>query len=206
MTHTLPESTRFETFADGVFAIAITLLVIEIKVPTHEEVTAFGGLWPALLRRWPSYLGYLISFFTLGIMWVNHHAIFQYVRRVDRRFLLVNVLFLMGIAFVPFPTAVLAEHLPEAHERLAAVMFYGAVLVVIALLFNAVWWAGIGAGGRLLGPAAHAEGVETISRRYRLGPALYLAALALAFITPWLTLAVHAALALLWALPERTGV
>ena len=120
----LPDSTRLETFSDGVFAIAVTLLIFQVKVPDRDDVSAAGGLWRALGTRWPSYLGYVISFLTLGIMWVNHHAIFQYVRRVDRRFLLVNILFLMGIAFLPFPTAVLAEYLPEQEQRVAATMFW----------------------------------------------------------------------------------
>src|SRR5215218_9799758 len=91
----LSESDRLETFCDGVFAIAITLLVLEIRVPTHQQVHAAGGLGRALWTLWPSYLGYVIGFLTIGIMWTNHHAIFQYVRRTDRYFLLINVLFLL---------------------------------------------------------------------------------------------------------------
>jgi uncharacterized membrane protein len=200
----LPDSTRLETFSDGVFAIAVTLLIFQVKVPDLDEVAAAGGLWRALGTRWPSYLGYVISFLTLGIMWVNHHAIFQYVRRVDRRFLLVNILFLMGIAFLPFPTAVLADYLTEQEQRVAATMFYGGVLVAIAVLFNLVWWAGI-QRRRLLGTEVHAEGLDTISRRYRLGPVGYLVATALALVNVWASLAVHVGLALLFARPERAG-
>src|SRR5919204_1610930 len=128
------ESDRLETFCDGVFAIAITLLILEIKVPTPEHVHAAGGLLPALAALWPSYVGYLIGFFTIGIMWTNHHAIFQYVRRTDRYFLLINVAFLMLIAFLPFPTALLAEYLPEPEaERRIAVAVYSAAVLAIAL-------------------------------------------------------------------------
>ena len=204
MTAHLPSSTRLEAFSDGVFAIAITLLIIEIKVPSHAELAAAGGLWPALGTRWPSFVGYVISFLTLGIMWANHHAIFQYVRRADRRFLLVNVLFLMGISFLPFPTAVLAEYLPSLADRRTAVVLYGTTLVAIAVLFNWVWWTGIG-DPRLLGEQVDLEGLRTISRRYRLGPAGYLAALALAPVSVWLTLGLHGILALLFARPERAG-
>src|SRR6266508_3844418 len=115
------DTVRLEAFSDGVFAIAITLLVLEIRVPELETVAHHGGLWPALVALWPSYLGYLISFVTIGIMWANHHALFKYIRRCDRYFLIVNVVFLMGIAFVPFPTAVLAQHLPVAESRQVAV-------------------------------------------------------------------------------------
>ncbi len=130
MAGELPESTRVEAFSDGVFSIAITLLIIEIKVPSHDELVRTGGLWAALAARWPSYLGYAISFLTLGIMWANHHAMFQYIRRVDRRVLLVSVLFLMGIAFLPFPTAVLAAHLADPETRVSATVFYGSCFVV----------------------------------------------------------------------------
>ncbi len=107
------ETTRLEAFSDGVFAIAITLLILEIKVPAGPE-TQDHGLWRALLERWPSYVGYVISFATIGIMWVNHHALFKYIRRVDRALLLANLLLLMTISFLPYPTAVLAEHLSDA--------------------------------------------------------------------------------------------
>ncbi len=197
----LPETTRLETFADGVFAIAITLLVLEIKVP-HVDA-AHGGLWPELARLWPSFVGYVISFFTIGIMWVNHHAIFQYVRRCDRRFMFMNIFFLMGIAFVPFPTAVLAEHLADPATRQAATVFYNAFYVVMAILFNLVWRAGIGGGGRLLAANVHRAGLETISARYWVGPTGYGVATLLAFWNAWLGLGIALLLAILWMLSER---
>jgi len=195
----LPESTRLETFADGVFAIAITLLIIEIKVP-HADPE--HGLWTALFHLWPSYIGYFISFITIGIMWVNHHAIFQYVRRCDRRFLFANVFFLAGIAFVPFPTAVLAEHLPDPVRRQEAATFFSAWYVVIAVLFNILWQSGI-RGGRLLGANVHREGLATITRRYRFGPLAYLGTTAAAWWNAWLGLALFVGLAIFWTLAER---
>lgn len=200
----LPETTRLETFSDGVFAIAITLLVLEIPVPNAADIARAHGLWPALAAHWSSYLGYVISFVTIGIMWANHHSIYQYVRHTDRRFLLVNVFFLMGIGFLPFPTAVLAAHLPDPANRVAATMFYGATLVAIAILFNAVWWAGIWKG-RLLGRDIDHDGVRVITERYRLGPIGYLVALALAPVSVWISLGIHLALALFFTRAERPG-
>ena len=194
------DTTRLEAFSDGVFAIAITLLILEVKVPDHAEIQALGGLWPALAHRWPSLLGYLISFATIGIMWANHHAIFTYVRRCDRPFLLANLLLLMTVAFLPFPTAVLAEHLPDPDTRTAATMFYGSVLFLIAVAFNIVWWTGI-RDRRLLGSNIAEAGVQTI-RRYRMGPVGYAVATALALASVWLSLAIHAGLALLFARSE----
>jgi uncharacterized membrane protein len=198
------EPVRLEAFSDGVFAIAITLLVIEIKVPHHDAIAAAGGLWPALGRLWPSYLAFAISFLTIGIMWANHHAISHYVRRVDRPYVLATVLLLLAIAFVPFTTAVLAEHVADPHARTAATVFYGAWFVFTAVAFNVVWWTGI-RGRRLLGADVHEAGLQIITRRYRLGPVWYLVSVGLALLNVWLALAVHAALAALFALSEREG-
>jgi uncharacterized membrane protein len=193
------ETTRLEAFSDGVFAIAITLLVFGIKVPPAGPG---GDLVRSLTALWPSYLGYGISFVTLGIMWANHHAIFAYIRRCDRYFLLIHVFFLMCIAFLPFPTAVLAEHLPDPTSRRVAVAFYSATLVVIALAYNAVWWYAV-AGRRLVDPRADSAAIRTISRRYLLGPVSYAVSFALAFVNVWASLAVHGILAILYLLPER---
>jgi TMEM175 potassium channel family protein len=201
----LTETDRLETFCDGVFAIAITLLVLEIRGPSEQAVAEAGGLFPALARLWPSYLGYVISFLTLGIMWANHHSIFEYVRRADRNFLMINVLFLMCVSFLPFPTHVLADHLADPHERPAAVAFYSATLFVIALAYNAVWRYAV-ASGRLLGPEADPGGMRTISRRYLVGPLGYGLSFVLAFVSPWTSLALHVLLAALFALPERKPV
>jgi uncharacterized membrane protein len=197
----LSDSDRLETFCDGVFAIAITLLILEIQVPTPERVHAVGGLLPALAALWPSYLGYLIGFLTIGIMWTNHHAIFQYVRRSDRYFLMINVVFLMLIAFLPFPTALLAAYLAEADDRATAIVVYGATVWCIALAYNAVWWYAVRRG--LLDPAADQEAVRTISTRYKLGPLAYAGVILLVFLSPWASLVGHFALAAFYLLPER---
>jgi uncharacterized membrane protein len=93
------DTARIEAFSDGVFAIAITLLIIEVHVPAREHAETLGH---ELLRIWPSYLGYLTSFLTIGVMWINHHYVFELIDRVDRMMLLLNTLLLMLIAFVPF--------------------------------------------------------------------------------------------------------
>ena len=105
------EKGRLEAFSDGVFAIAITLLVLEIVVPHVEEP---GELGQALLDLWPSYLAYATSFLTIGIMWINHHTVFRQLGEVDHRFLFINLGLLMCISFVPFPTTLLADLLDQA--------------------------------------------------------------------------------------------
>lgn len=196
------ETARVEAFSDGVFAIAITLLVLEIQVP-EPGLTGHGStLLPALLGLWPSYVGYLISFITIGIMWVNHHSMFMLIRGTDRYFLLLSVLFLMCIAFLPFPTALLAEYLSQPKGRQAAVAAYSATFVLIALAYNAIWWYAAHEG-RLLEPKADTEAVRTISKRYMIGPIAYLASFALAFVNAWASLAVHGFLVAFYLLPLR---
>ena len=203
-TTDLSETGRLETFCDGVFAIAITLLVLEIRIPPAAGPGASPGhLWESLLSLWPSYFGYVISFLVIGIMWINHHAMFRYIRRTNRTFLLINVGFLLCISFVPFPTAVLAQHLRVPEDRVAALAFYSATILVIAIAFNVVWRYGVW-NGRLLGPEADPAGIRTISSRYLLGPGLYAVALILAFVSVPACLAMHVGLAVVFAWPERS--
>jgi TMEM175 potassium channel family protein len=196
------ETGRVEAFSDGVFAIAITLLVLEIEVPPPHLTGHGSTLLPALLHLWPSYLGYLISFVTIGIMWVNHHSMFMLIRGTDRYFLLLSVCFLMCIAFLPFPTALLAEYLSEPKGRRIAVAVYSATFVLIALAYNALWWYAAW-GGRLLEENADREAVRTISRRYLIGPIAYAVSFALAFVNTWASLAVHGFLVAFYVMPLR---
>ena len=167
------------------------------------EATGHGHTLVAALRQlWPSYLGYVLSFVTLGIMWANHHSMFHYIRRCDRYFVLINIVFLMCISFLPFPTALLAEYLPVAEGRTTAVAVYSATLVAIALAYNAMWHYAI-RGDHLLDATVDREAVDTITRRYMLGPVSYGVSLGLAFVNVWASLAVHAVLAAFYLLPEK---
>ena len=126
------ESGRVEAFSDGVFAIAITLLVLDLRV--SEE----GPLLHQLLAAWPHYFAYVVSFLTIGIMWMNHHTILAHVSRVDRPLLVFNLLLLMGIVAVPFPTALVSEHLRDEGGTVATVT-YGLIMIVISAGFASVW-------------------------------------------------------------------
>lgn len=145
---------RLETFADGVFAIAITLLVIEIPHPEVDE-----HLGRELVDQWPAYLAYALSFVTIGIIWVNHHALMVQFDRADRAFLFINVFFLMCVAFIPFPTALIADDLGNE----TAMFAYGATLTVTALMFNVFWHYG---RLKLLRPDADPREVRGITRSY----------------------------------------
>lgn len=197
-----PDPARLEAFSDGVFAIAITLLILEIKVPGAIEIRELGGLWAALAQRWPSYLGYVVSFLIIGIMWANHHALLEYIRRLDRPLILANLLLLMGVSFLPFPTAALAPHLADPAARTQATAFYGATLIFTSIPYNVLWWTGRWRE-RLLGAKLHQQGLQTITRRYTFGPISYAVVTALAFVNVWLSLGVHLAVALWNACSER---
>ena len=126
---------RTEAFSDGVFAIAITLLVLDIRVPA----TAFDDLWHGIAHEWPSYLGYVTSFLTIGGIWLAHHGIFRRLQYVNDRVMRINLLLLMAVSFLPYPTRLVAEAVRDSDAERAAVIFYGASLLVIALLVGALW-------------------------------------------------------------------
>jgi len=189
------QTARLEAFSDGVFAIAITLLIIEVHVPGHENAETLGH---ELLRLWPSYLGYLTSFLTIGVMWINHHYVFELIARVDRTMLLLNMLLLMMIAFVPFPTAVLAQFVETDGAR-AAAFLYGATLTLTALAFLA-WWRYASAGRRLIDENVPNEVIDDITRSYMPGSLLYGGAALLAFVEPWASAAAYLGIAGFYAL------
>ena len=166
-----------EAFTDGVFAIAATLLILEITVDT-AHTTDLGS---ALLHLWPSYLAYVTSFITIGIIWVNHHAIFELIDRSDRTLLFVNTFFLLDIAFIPFPTKLVAEFLRSPDER-DAVLAYDLTLLLMALLFQLLWFYP-SRRRRLIASEAPRERVDAITRAFLPGVPLYLSIVAVAFVS-----------------------
>jgi uncharacterized membrane protein len=193
------ETTRMEAFSDGVFAIAITLLVLEIKVPDAANLAA------GLLHLWPSYLAYAISFVVIGAIWVNHHTMFDLIVKVDQRLLLLNTALLAFVAFLPFPTAVMAEAFHERAGQDIGAAFYGATLTVIGLFVNLVW---LYASRRrdLLSDAIAPEAVSTIRTRYLVGPIGYGIASLSAFLSPWIAVSLFVALNLFFLWPRQHNV
>jgi uncharacterized membrane protein len=126
---------RTEAFSDGVLAIAITILVLELSVP-DEDLT---NLWRGILGQWPSYLAYATSFLTIGGIWLSHHGLFGRLQAVDRRIMRLNLLLLMVVSFLPFPTKLMAEAIHDPDAERAAVIFYGLVLLAISVLLGAMW-------------------------------------------------------------------
>jgi TMEM175 potassium channel family protein len=188
------ETDRLETFADGVFAIAITLLILEIHIPEEG-----AHLDQALLNQWPSFLAYVLSFITIGIMWVNHHRMFTLIGRANSTFLLLNVIFLLPVAFVPFPTALIARHILDDGAGVAVVV-YGVTMALIALMFDVLFLYAMRRG--LLAIELTPESRPRGAWVYQAGPVIYLVGSALAAVSPIISLLIFAALAAFWAIVE----
>jgi uncharacterized membrane protein len=182
-----------EAFSDGVFAIAITLLILAVGIDRAPH----GDLGTFLVDLWPAYLAYAVSFLTIGIMWVNHHLLFDNFASVDRPLLLLNILLLMLIAFVPFPTRIAAEFARSEVDRRNAALLYGITMTATAIVFFALWMYG---SHRLLRADADPVVVSGITRSYLPGTPLYASATLLAFVSSIASLVMFAAIALFYAL------
>jgi uncharacterized membrane protein len=188
------ETGRVEAFSDGVFAIAITLLILAVGL---EQAFSEGELKRQLVDLWPAYIAYAVSFLTVGIMWANHHQIFRHFARVDRPLLLLNILLLMCVSFTPFPTRVVAEHAKNGSDREAAAVLYGLTMTLTAICFFSVWIYG---SRRLLRPDADLREVDGITRSYLPGAPMYLLATLIAFVSPIASLIIFGALAIFYAI------
>jgi uncharacterized membrane protein len=195
------DTSRVEAFSDGVFAIAMTLLVLDIKVP--HDIVPPNTLPQALSHQWPVYLAFLTSFATILIMWINHHRLFTHISRCDDRLLFFNGLLLLGIVLVPFPTSLVAEYLGQPGQTTAALIYNG-TFIATAICFNLLWRSA-SKDGRLLRADHDHEAVAQITESYRLGPLAYVVALALAFVSVTASLLLNLALAVYFALPSSTA-
>lgn len=187
----LNETARVEAFSDGVFAIAITLLILEIRVPAVAD----RRLVAALVQLWPSYLAFLASFMTIGIMWLNHHRLFTLIKRSDDGLIVINLVLLMGITWIPFPTALVAEHLSRK-EGVASGVLYAGSFTAIALMYNVMWRYAV----RMKLCAVDVD-VAAITRQYAIGPVMYLVLVGVAFINGTVALVLSALYAVYFALP-----
>jgi uncharacterized membrane protein len=188
------ETARIEAFSDGVFAIAITLLILEIQVPPQ---TPHGGLRSALVDLWPSYLAFLASFMTIGVMWLNHHRLFTLINKKDDGLIAFNLLLLLGVTWLPFPTALLAEHLLGAHaDQQVAALIYAGSFLALAIVFNVMWRYAVRAG--IVNDEVNAA---AITKQYSLGPILYGALVGVAYFDAEWCLVLSVVIALYFALP-----
>jgi len=193
---------RIEAFSDGVFAVAITLLVLDIHVPTEQAINSANGLWSALLLAWPNYLAYVISFGIILVMWSAHHAIFGMVRRVDQGLLLLNGLLLMMIVLVPFPTALVSAQIRGTQSSAAvAVAVYGGLSTLVAVFYNVLWWYA-SRHPALIYRDRMAQYNRGVIRRYAAGPLCYLAGTLLAFVSIPTSIIIFMVMTIFYALPN----
>ena len=180
---------RTEAFSDGVFSIAATLLVLDLKVPA-----ANGDLLPALIHLWPAYASYAVSFVTIGIIWMNHHTIFAHLRRVDRPLQVLNLLLLLVVAAIPFPTSILATYLESGHDQAVAGAIYGLVMTAMGVSFGSLWLYVLRHDALRTTTIAAAQ-KRALLFRFAVGSPIYAAGIGLAFVSAKLSLLVYAALA-----------
>jgi uncharacterized membrane protein len=170
---------RVGAFSDGVFAVAITILIFNVEQPK----VAPGGLLHALLAEWPSYAAYAGSFFTVGVMWMNHHAIFERLGVINRTLLLINLLLLMVIVFVPFPTALLGRYIQSPRDASTAATVYALNFLLVAVFFSLLWGYALRRPA-LLRPGLDREAALRQLPRFSIGFAVYLVCLLIAQLSP----------------------
>jgi uncharacterized membrane protein len=190
------ETARLEAFSDGVFAIAITLLIIEVGVNAGG-----GSLAHRLAEQWPSYAAYVVSFAMIGIIWLNHHQMFKSIRSADHGLFVLNLALLLVVSFIPFPTKIMGDELHGTFaDRRTAALFYGSTFVAVSLAFNALWlWAA--RGRRLIEPRTIQPSVDAHTRRNLLGIPAFTVATLVAFWSPEVALILYGAIALSYLLP-----
>jgi len=192
---------RLEAFSDGVFAIVITLLAFDLRPPDHEVgVSLASALWDL----WPAYLAYVVAFLQIGVMWLNHHRLFQQVRAVDGVLLVLNLNLLLWVVVIPFPTAVVADYLRDGgNDAATAMVLFSGVLVLNAISF-VVLFAWITHDEDIIGALPPRAVVRAARVRFGIGLGAYFGALVLSFFVPVAALAVHAAMALYYAFDQAT--
>jgi uncharacterized membrane protein len=189
---------RLEAFSDGIFAIAITLLVLTIAQPSD-----FHRLGHELADRVPSFGAYIVSFIVIGIMWLNHHSVFAHFAKVDRGLVFGNLLLLMTIAFLPYPTQVFGTALREGSGERAAAVFYSATMAVNAVAW-AIVWLYASTGRRLLVESFPEHSRRSATIAFTSGTVAYLVAVVIAFVSPVGSLVLQGVFAIYYALDPLT--
>lgn len=186
---------RFEAFSDGVFAIAVTLLVLEIKAPDLSQATSSEAI-TKLLQGFPHILSYITSFIVIGVLWINHHALFHFLKRVDRTVLVINLLLLMCVAFIPYPTALIGEF----GSSLPVVVFYGLSLALTGFVYNLLWFYVVHRYILTEG-LIHPKSIRQATIWSLSYPISYLIAAGLAFVSLNLSLVLYVLIPLFYLLP-----
>jgi TMEM175 potassium channel family protein len=189
---------RIEAFSDGVFAVAITLLVLNLQVPELAASVVSKELVAKLIELWPKLLIYVLSFVIVGIYWVAHHNSFHYIKRTDRTLLWLNLLLLLCIVFIPFPTALVGEY-PEQH---ISIVIYGGTLVITGLVLQLLWWYAT-SGDRLVDGEIDPHLMQRATRRNLAAPLIYLLAIGVSFLSVQISLVFFILVPVYYIFPGR---
>lgn len=192
-----PGTSRIEAFSDGVFAIVVTLLVLELRVPHLPENFTSTDALNELLHLSPKFISFALSFLVIAIFWVNHHQMFHSLEKTDRAFLWYNNLLLFTLSFVPFPTAFIGEY----PTSMIPVMLYGFAMLAAALSFNIMLQHAVRAG--LFYPSHSQESLRQSIKRGMLGPVIYLISIVAAFITVYISLAIFIIVPVFYFIPQK---
>jgi uncharacterized membrane protein len=180
------ETGRIEAFSDGIFSIAATLLVLDLKAPPAGE-----PFWQGIAAQWPGYASFLLSFLFIGIMWINHHRLFSHMRQSSDLLLVVNLLLLLGVVWIPYPTSIMAQAVLTGRLKDAAILYNGSYLV-IAVLFNLLF--GVCVTSNLLD--RNVFGVRNIARSYAAGILMYVICFAVTWWNVYVSLAINLGMAI----------
>ncbi len=190
-------TTRLEAFSDGVFAVAATLLVFNVATPSPGH----GALWDVLRHEWPSFAAYVVSFLIIGIIWVNHHMLFNHIARVDRSLLFLNLLLLIVIVFIPFPTRLLAEYLQSGPDSHVAAAVYSATMFLMAVAMSLIWAYAV-YHPDLLEDRLDPQVARSTLPRFSIGTLVYAGTIGVAFISAPLCLIVQALIVLYYVFDQ----
>lgn len=192
------ETSRVETFSDSVFAIALTLLILGIKVPDLSDFATNDKLYLSLVNLWPSYFAFILSFTAVLIMWINHHGFFKYLKKINPAFLFANGFLLLTVTFINFPTAVLAKYFDTEAFNIASAFYCGS-MVLISVSFNILWFSSA-YQRKLIKDEITDDLIIKIRNAYWLGFIIYLAAFVISFFLPFLGLSICISLWIFWTM------
>jgi uncharacterized membrane protein len=193
------DTVRLEAFSDGVFAIAITLLVLDVKVPDTKPNP--GTLLQGLLIQWPEYLSYFTSFLVLGVIWINHHNTFKYISRSNNVLLLLNTIYLMFVAFIPYPTELLSEYILIEQDGAIVSKIYSGTMAITAIIYGILWWYA-SSNYRLIDSAVPISVIRKINRMNYIGIFFYVLSFFLSFWNVYFSMAIYFVLTIYYAFPD----
>jgi uncharacterized membrane protein len=192
------ETSRVEAFSDGVFAIALTLLILGIRVPDLGDFVTSDKLYKAIINLWPSYFAFILSFLAVLIMWINHHSFFKYLRKINSAFLFANGFLLLAVTFINYPTAVLAKYFGTPAFNIAAAFYCGS-MVIISVAYNLLWFSSA-YNRRLVKEEISDALIVKIRNAYWFGFFIYLIAFIISFFLPLAGLTICISLWVFWTL------